>query len=278
MIENELLVHQHVDQTSIFSSIKRCRKDRHKEGRRRNRKEINKKNFIYQPIPKCTTQSPLSCWERAVTSAAVPKAFPKINGEVKAQWEGRSTWTNCSQLARKILFAPSARARSSLEDKHGELASAHAQEATTEKWVEIKRIHLSPGQQAFVPSIQIISTTPTVQRVAIEMLLAYCIYRLLVPTGPLPWSLLRHPMPSVTSSLPLSANAAGALQLSPLYSHPFLQCHKLWKCKQRFGFMWLFMQKNQIGIVISLLLFHPSLTVKVDIPDVAVIGVLSHAC
>lgn len=37
------------------------------------------------------------------------------------------------------------------------------------------------------------------------------------------------------------------------------------------------MQKSQIGIVISLLLFHPSLTVKVDTPDVAVIGVLSHA-
>lgn len=62
-----------------------------------------------------------------------------------------------------------------------------------------------------------------------------------------------------------------------IQTHPFSQCHKLWKCKQRFGFIWLFMQKSQIGIVISLLLFHPSLTVKVDTPDVAVIGVLSHA-
>lgn len=72
------------------------------------------------------------------------KSIPKINGEVKSQWEGRSTWTNCSQLAREILFAPSARARSSLEDKHGELARAHIQEATTEKWVETIRRSAEP--------------------------------------------------------------------------------------------------------------------------------------
>lgn len=157
-----------------------------------------------------TTHRPLSCWEWAVTSAAVtkhpPKSMARLNlsgkagahGQTAASWRGRSCLL--PQPEHDHLW------RTSM----GSWREHMPRKLPLKNEWKQKGDQLSPGQQAFVPSIQIISPTPIVQTIAIEMLSAYCIYRLLVPTAPLLWSSLRHPMPSATSSLPLSANAAGA--------------------------------------------------------------------